>query len=108
MRESRQFTHDRKDPTQDYSRDDFKACFHSWGKGMPARSDDYVRLKANHFMIIEDAIDELTELRPNLFTEWYVRNHHRYLRMREIERRVAIRLASCFFEDLHHGRITIN
>lgn len=90
-----------------YTRDDFRKAFHVWGKGSPKYSDMYIQVKDHDFQLAHDAIEELLEFRPNLFDEWYLRNHHRFLKMRETDRRRVRMLVRIFFEDCFYGRVEL-
>ena len=85
------------------TRNELKKSFHIWGKGMPRFADIYAKVR--NFSLVEDAIAEMTDLQPSEFDRWYLINHHRYLKMTQIERNRVRILGKNFFEDLHHGRL---
>lgn len=54
-----------------------------------------------------DAIEELIELRTYQYDEWYLRNHHRYRALRELDRRRARDLGRVFIAQVQLGKVLV-
>lgn len=57
--------------------------------------------------LVEDALEEMIELRTQLFDDWWLRNHYRYMRLRELDRRRARELARRFLAALCLGKVAL-
>jgi hypothetical protein len=70
-------------------------------------ADLWASVPENDRVILTDALEEMIELTPQLFDDWWIRNHYRYGWMREIERRKVRQLAATFFAALAAGRVDL-
>jgi hypothetical protein len=57
--------------------------------------------------IVNDAFAEMFDLKVLTFRDWWLRNHYRYAKLREIERAQARRFAQSFLVDVSLGKVKL-
>lgn len=70
-----------------------------------ADEQPYEELSDEANAMIGEALEELIELKTYQFDEWYIRNHHRFRHLREMDRRRAREVARAFIGQVQLGRI---
>lgn len=88
-------------PKADVTRAQVLQAFNAWLK---TNGD---QLDGEAHALAADALQEIVELRTPLFDEWYVRNHYRYRRLKEVERRRSRALCRLFVALVSLGKVAI-
>lgn len=91
------------------SRDAIIAAFHPWVKGDVMKAL-YEKIQDNKpaVTLIEDALEQVIELRVASYDHWWQMNHWRYNHLREIDRRSARECVRAFVAEIQLGRIKIS
>lgn len=90
------------------SRDAIIAAFYPWVK-TNVLVTLFEKIKSNKPVItlIEDALEQMVELRVASYDHWWYLNNWRYTHLREIDRRSARECVRAFVAEIQLGRITI-
>lgn len=77
------------------------AAFHAWlaATGKTLTKDGET--------LAADAIEELVEVKAQLFEDWWLRNFYRYKKMRELDRAPARNAARAFIAQFQLGKIEV-
>jgi len=100
-------TQETKTRKQSVSRPDFQKAFHAWVKTQKHYAEKYKKTPRAALKMADDALSEMLLLKPNLFEEWYIRNHYRYIDLTEISRRAVRGMMKAFLTEVFHGKIDL-
>lgn len=80
--------------------------FHRWGSKDDKYKKTYRKVDKNAFVILEEGISEMSNLKPATFNLWWVKNHMRYIKkINQDSIRLIQELAYHFLTALYYGKI---
>lgn len=84
------------------SREKIVAAFHAYCAGREINLAEPVGQVAN------DALEEMVVISTPRLEDWWVRNHYRYSKLREIDRRLCRFMLNDFVAAFQHGKVEID